>query len=144
AQSDAGRRAPLPKPAADYLKAAAYLQQTGKNDLAAKYLQVAQDYRDELSAQEQVVLDEYMKALKPAAPSAPRPAASTPNFQATPTTGTGPDPTSPAALMPRTWDRGTTPTKGATVTSSPRTAQPAGTDHSQMMTLQGRSGSVDA
>ncbi len=138
APANAGRRAPLPKPAAEYLKAAAYLQQTGNNDLAVKYLQVAQDYRDELSAAEQTVLDEYRKAMSPAQPG-PRPASATPSFASTPSGG---EPSSSDSLTPRTWNRGGANTPASTRPAA--NAAPAGNDTPQVMTLQGRSGTVDA
>jgi type II secretory pathway component GspD/PulD (secretin)/tetratricopeptide (TPR) repeat protein len=44
---------------------------TGQNDLAAKYLKAASDYRDQLQPSEQSQLDDYLAKMSPAAAPAP-------------------------------------------------------------------------
>lgn len=117
-------RSTLPKPAADYLKAAAYLQNNGKPDEAAKYLKVAADHREELSPAERTVLDEYQKVLGAGIP------APTPAPALMPASAPVSEP--PA---PRTWNRGNP--------GAPTGPSAAGAG-SQVMTLEGRTGTVDA
>ncbi len=63
--ADATRPA-LKAPAADYLKGGIGLYQKGDSALAAKYLKVAGDYRDQLQPGEQAQLDDYLAKLNPA------------------------------------------------------------------------------
>jgi type II secretory pathway component GspD/PulD (secretin) len=61
----------------EYLKAGARLFNGGQYDLAAKYINAAQTYRDQLSASEQKVLDAYVSemAKAPVGGGAPAPSA---------------------------------------------------------------------
>jgi len=79
-------RKPSPVPPVQYLEAGARLFNSGKFDLAAKYLDAAQMYRDQLEPDHQALLDEYAREMKkvkgaPAATAAPAP---TPAAAATP------------------------------------------------------------
>lgn len=74
----ASSRPTLPKPTADYLKAGTMLFNQGKLDLAAKYLNVADQYRDTLTDAQQRVLDAYLAQLQAASAPAPAPAAAEP------------------------------------------------------------------
>ncbi len=74
-------RKPSPAPPVKYLEAGAKLFNGGQFDLAAKYLDAAQLYRDQLEPAHQALLDEYARELKKvkgtvlAAAPAPAPAA---------------------------------------------------------------------
>ncbi len=60
---DAATRPTAPVPPIKYLEAGARLLNEGDYDTAKKYLGAANEYRDQLKANEQVVLDEYLRAL---------------------------------------------------------------------------------
>src|SRR5208283_4103876 len=90
-------RKPAPVPPIRYLEAGSRLFNSGNFDLAAKYLDAAQLYRDQLQPDEQTTLDAYLKEMSKVrtataagstATDAPRPAA----------TVAGP-PTTPAAVQ---------------------------------------------
>ena len=59
----AAARKPAPVPPIKYLEAGARLFNSGQFDLAAKYLDAAQMYRDQLQGDEQTTLDAYVKEL---------------------------------------------------------------------------------
>ena len=59
----AAARKPAPVPPIKYLEAGPRLFNSGKFELAAKYLDAAQMYRDQLQADEQTTLDAYLKEL---------------------------------------------------------------------------------
>ncbi|WP_337177834.1 type II secretory pathway, component PulD, partial [Paludisphaera sp.] len=70
-------RKPAPAPPVKYLEAGSRLFNSGQFDLAAKYLDAAQMYRDELEPEHQKLLDDYvreLKRVKGAAPAATPPA----------------------------------------------------------------------
>ena len=56
-------RKPAPVPPIKYLEAGARLFNSGNFELAAKYLDAAQMYRDQLQQDEQTTLDAYLKEL---------------------------------------------------------------------------------
>src|SRR5271166_976937 len=56
-------RKPAPVPPIRYLEAGSRLFNSGKFELAAKYLDAAQMYRDQLQQDEQTTLDAYLKEL---------------------------------------------------------------------------------
>ena len=56
-------RKPSPAPPIKYLEAGARLFNSGQFDLAAKYLDAAQMYRDQLQADERTMLDAYLKEM---------------------------------------------------------------------------------
>src|SRR6185437_13944140 len=58
--TDAAARPPAPVAPVKYLEAGAKLFNNGQYDLAAKYINAAQLYRDQLSASERTVLDAYL------------------------------------------------------------------------------------
>ncbi len=60
---DAAARPAAPVPPVEYLKTGARLFNNGQYDLAAKYINAAQMYRDQLSNYEQTVLDAYRKEM---------------------------------------------------------------------------------
>jgi tetratricopeptide (TPR) repeat protein len=64
--SSGGNRAPLPAPPIEYLKGGIRLFNTGDQAQAAKYLKVANDYRDQLSPTDVAQLDSYLSKLSPA------------------------------------------------------------------------------
>lgn len=68
--SPASARPEPPVPPGEYVKAAAWLIQSGDMNQAASYLQAADDYRDRLTPQEQATLD-ALKARQSAAASSP-------------------------------------------------------------------------
>jgi hypothetical protein len=134
---DAGKPAPSPESAAarqeppapprKYLEAGANLYNKGRYELASRYLQAAQMYRDRLSNSERIVLDVYREkldhylrttsaapALSPA-PSAPTDAV--PNLVTTPPNS---DPAGPAART----DAGVTPTSVSSPSRSPNPVDP--------------------
>lgn len=78
----ASARPEPPAPPGEYVKAAAWLIQSGDHTQAAQYLQAASDYRDRLTADEQAKLDalkaQHAAALAPAAPAAAPVAAESP------------------------------------------------------------------
>ena len=59
----AGARAPAPVAPVKYLEAGARLFNSGQYDQAAKYINAAQTYRDQLSPSEQTVLDAYLREM---------------------------------------------------------------------------------
>ena len=76
----AAARKPAPVPPIKYLEAGARLFNSGQFELAAKYLDAAQLYRDQLQGDEQTTLDAYLKELskvQAGAAKAPAPAATT-------------------------------------------------------------------
>ncbi len=74
--TEAASKPPSPVPPVKYLEAGARLFNNGQYDLAAKYVNAAQSYRDQLSPYEQKVLDAYLREIAkapvdtPAAPAA--------------------------------------------------------------------------
>jgi len=100
-------RPALSAPAGEYLKGGIRLFNTGDPALAAKYLKVANDYRDQLAPADQAQLDDYLAKLKPAPVDAGVTPAST-------TSAAAPAPAAPAgnprAAMNPT-NRGTTDQK---------------------------------
>ena len=56
-------RKPAPVPPIKYLEAGSRLFNSGNFELAAKYLDAAQMYRDQLQQDEQTMLDAYLKEL---------------------------------------------------------------------------------
>ncbi|HKM52914.1 MAG TPA: hypothetical protein VJY33_05845, partial [Isosphaeraceae bacterium] len=56
-------RKPAPAPPIKYLEAGSRLFNSGRFELAAKYLAAAHMYRDQLQQDEQSTLDEYLKEL---------------------------------------------------------------------------------
>ena len=56
-------RKPAPVPPIRYLEAGSRLFNSGNFELAAKYLDAAQMYRDQLQQDEQTMLDAYLKEL---------------------------------------------------------------------------------
>jgi type II secretory pathway component GspD/PulD (secretin) len=76
--ASAAARKPAPVPPIKYLEAGSRLFNGGNFDLAAKYLDAAQQYRDQLQADEQATLDAYLRELAKVrtAAEAPQPAAS--------------------------------------------------------------------
>ena len=58
-----GARTPAPVAPVKYLEAGARLFNSGQYDQAAKYINAAQTYRDQLSPAEQSVLDAYLKEM---------------------------------------------------------------------------------
>jgi len=88
-------RPPLKAPAAEYLKGGVGLYQKGDSALAAKYLKVAGDYRDQLQPAEQAQLDDYLAKLNPASAPAPTDPAVRP--ASTATAATPSDPSTAAA-----------------------------------------------
>ena len=65
-------RKPAPVPPIKYLEAGARLFNSGNFELAAKYLDAAQMYRDQLQQDEQTTLDAYLKELSQVQASAAR------------------------------------------------------------------------
>jgi type II secretory pathway component GspD/PulD (secretin) len=63
----ASTRPEPPAPPRDYVKAGAWLLQTGDHARAAQYLKAADDYRDMLTAEEQASLDQMKQQLSGAA-----------------------------------------------------------------------------
>ena len=61
--STAAARKPAPVPPIKYLEAGSRLFNGGNFELAAKYLDAAQMYRDQLQQDEQTSLDAYLKEL---------------------------------------------------------------------------------
>ena len=61
--TETGARPPAPAPPVEYLKTGARLFNNGQYDLAAKYINAAQSYRDQLSGSEQKVLDAYLREM---------------------------------------------------------------------------------
>ncbi|HMB08690.1 MAG TPA: hypothetical protein VKP69_33785, partial [Isosphaeraceae bacterium] len=96
-------------PPVKYLEAGARLFNDGQYPLAAKYLQAAQMYRDQLTDAERTVLDAYLKEMLqipaqggsgPATPApAPAPSAPAP-APSEPTPSPAPAPSEPSALTP--------------------------------------------
>ena len=64
AAPSASARPAAPVPPIEYLKAGAQLYNASKFDLAAKYLQAAHDYRDQLTPEEREVLQDYLDAYR--------------------------------------------------------------------------------
>jgi len=96
-----GPRPAAPVPPVKYLEAGARLFNGGQYDTAAKYINAAQAYRDQLSPSEQTVLDAYLRELAKT-PADAQPAAA-PAADAAPATDPAPamtpaDP--PAAMTP--------------------------------------------
>ena len=87
-------RKPAPVPPIKYLEAGARLFNSGNFELAAKYLDAAQMYRDQLQQDEQTTLDAYLKELSKVQASATRPGGSS-------TSGSGHGGSSPAAPADR-------------------------------------------
>ena len=67
----AAARKPAPVPPIKYLEAGARLFNSGNFELAAKYLDAAQMYRDQLQHDEQTTLDAYLKELSKVQASRP-------------------------------------------------------------------------
>ena len=59
-------------PPIKYLEAGSRLFNSGQIDLAAKYINAAQMYRDQLQADEQTMLDAYLRNLASSSPRTPR------------------------------------------------------------------------
>ncbi|HEV3164266.1 MAG TPA: type II secretory pathway, component PulD [Isosphaeraceae bacterium] len=129
--SSSARPAP-PAPPVEYLKAGAKLYQAEKYDMAAKYLKAANDYREQLSTSEQIVLDEYLRALNPSDTSSavmtvtptatsPMPAPTTTETAAAPIVSTPAAPTVAATTAP-TSPSGATPPGAMTTSEAMRAA----------------------
>jgi len=86
-------RPPSPVPPVKYLEAGARLFNSGQYDLAAKYINAAQAYRDQLTKNERLVLDAYLTEMAKSAPSAAAPAAA-------PAAQPAPAPAAPSVVMP--------------------------------------------
>lgn len=65
APAAASTRPAPPAPPGEYVAAAAKLYKSGQQALAAKYLKAAQDYRDQLSAEDQASLDQLLTLTAP-------------------------------------------------------------------------------
>ena len=100
-------RKPAPVPPIKYLEAGARLFNSGKFELAAKYLDAAQMYRDQLQQDEQTTLDAYLKELSQVQASAARGSS---------TSGNGSGNSSPAAP-----EAASPPSGAAAVTATPAT-----------------------
>ncbi|MEO6811077.1 MAG: hypothetical protein ABI353_18360, partial [Isosphaeraceae bacterium] len=71
APAAASTRPAPPAPPGEYVAAATKLYKSGQQALAAKYLKAAQDYRDQLSVEDQTTLDQYRALLSDPAPGDP-------------------------------------------------------------------------
>jgi len=98
APSMATRQAP-PAPPIRYLEAGANLFNSAQFDLASKYLEAANRYRDQLLPDEQSTLDAYLKELTKVQ-RVTNPPAATPASAATPAPAVGPAQPAASAPMP--------------------------------------------
>jgi hypothetical protein len=135
--ADAGKPAPSPEsatarqeppaPPRKYLEVGANLFNKGRYELASRYLQAAQMYRDRLSNSERIVLDVYREKLDhylrtTSAAPAQTPAPSAP-ADAPPNPGTTP-PNSEAVLPAGRTDTGVTPASAYSPSTSPNPVDP--------------------
>src|SRR5579883_2292999 len=125
-------RPPAPVAPVKYLEAGARLFNSGQYALAAKYLNAAQTYRDQLKTSEQTVLDAYLKEMSRASAGATDPtvqptAAATPTAAAAPAAEAVPASTEAAPVQAPA----SAPAEGAVTNLNSPYAAPAASDPSQ-------------
>ena len=111
--TEAAARASAPVAPVKYLEAGARLFNGGQYDLAAKYINAAQTFREQLSASEQTVLDAYLRemAKMPADPATAAALAQAPVASQAPAVSPLPSPSSPPVADVRPADATTTATQ---------------------------------